>query len=59
VQPAKPAVEISGKYTNEPVVRNLSEVKSETILLIVSSTDILLKELVLLVYLQQENDWGI
>jgi hypothetical protein len=43
VQPAKPAVEISAKYTDEPVVRNLSEIKSETILLGVSSTDILLQ----------------
>jgi hypothetical protein len=37
---SEPAVEISGKDRHEPVVRNLSDVKSKTILLGVSSTDI-------------------
>jgi hypothetical protein len=37
---SEPAVEISAKDRDEPMVRNLSEVKSETILLRVSSTDI-------------------
>jgi hypothetical protein len=41
--PSKPAVEIAAKDTDEPVVRNLSEEKSETILLGVSSNDILLQ----------------
>jgi hypothetical protein len=40
---SKHVVEISGKDTDEPVVRNLSEVKSETIPLGVSSTDTLLQ----------------
>jgi hypothetical protein len=37
---SEPAVEISTKDRDEPVVRNLFEVKSETILLRVNSTDI-------------------
>jgi hypothetical protein len=40
VKGREPAVEISAKDRDEPVVRNLSEVKSKTILLGVSSTDI-------------------
>jgi hypothetical protein len=41
--PSKHAVEIAAKDTDEPVVRNLSEEKSETILLGVSRNDILLQ----------------
>jgi hypothetical protein len=56
---SEPAVEISAKDSDEPVVRNLSEVKSKTILLGVSSKTYHCRELVLLDYLQQDKDWDI
>jgi hypothetical protein len=49
---SEPAVEISVKNRDEPAFRNLSEVKSKTTFLGVSSTDT-----PFLAYLQQE-DWG-
>jgi hypothetical protein len=40
---SKPAVEISAKGRDEPVVRNLTMVTSSTLLLGISSSDILLQ----------------
>jgi hypothetical protein len=52
---SEPVVKISAKDRDEPVVRDLSKVKSETTLLGVSSTDIPLQGV--LAYLQREKDW--